>query len=69
MENEKGRKCWKKLVVKGLALFCFNHKDMVIKTMWCMYKEKSRSTKTSPNIDLTIWMTKNASQIDEEEKD
>ena len=34
-----------------------------------MYKEKARFIKTSQNIDLTIYMIKNASQINEEEKD
>ena len=34
-----------------------------------MYKEKARFIKTSPNIDLTIYMTKNATHINEEEKD
>ena len=34
-----------------------------------MYKEKARFIKTSRNIDLTIYMTKNATHINEEEKD
>lgn len=52
------------------VLFQSSYKDMVIKTMWYLYKEKPRSIKqTSPNINLTIQMTKNALQINEEEKD
>ena len=34
-----------------------------------MYDKENLQLMKTPNIDLTIYMTKNASQINEEEKD
>lgn len=73
MENKKRKKFWERKINYGRispVLFQSSYKDMVIKTMWYLYKEKARAIKqTSPNINLTIRTTKNALQINEEEKD